>query len=72
MTWYQHLIRAQSLLKQGLSEPECYGDLVHKFKKIVGRNDVPDQFRKSSFVTVVIQKNLIQPECYATDCMLGS
>ena len=26
-----------SLLKQGLSEPEFYGDLVYKFKKIVGR-----------------------------------
>ena len=43
----------KSLLKQGLSEPEFYGDLafiltflVHKFKKIVGRNDFSDQFRK--------------------------
>ena len=24
---------------QGLSEPEFYGDLVYKFKKIVGRAD---------------------------------
>ena len=30
--------RPKSLLKQGLSEPEFYGDLVYKFKKIVGRN----------------------------------
>ena len=29
----------KSLLKQGLSEPEFYCDLVYKFKKIVGRND---------------------------------
>ena len=36
----------KSLLKQGLLEPEFYGDLVHKFKKIVGRNDFSDQFRK--------------------------
>ena len=28
-----------SLPKQDLSEPEVYGDLVYKFKKIVGRND---------------------------------
>ena len=28
----------KSLLKQGLSEPEFYGDLVYKYKKIVGRN----------------------------------
>ena len=31
---------------QGLSEPEFYGDLVYKFKKIVGRVDFCDQFRK--------------------------
>ena len=35
----------KSLLKQGL-EPEFYGDLVYKFKKIVGRYDFSDQFRK--------------------------
>ena len=27
-------------------EPEFYGDLVYKFKKIVGRVDFSDQFRK--------------------------
>ena len=36
----------QTLLHQGLSEPEFYGDLVYKFKKIVGRVDFCDQFRK--------------------------
>ena len=36
----------KTLLHQGLSEPEFYGDLVYKFKKIVGRVDVSDQFRK--------------------------
>ena len=35
-----------TLLHQGLSEPEFYGDLVYKFKKIVGRADFSDQFRK--------------------------
>ena len=34
------------LLKQGLSDPEFYGDLVYKFKKIVGRTDFSDHFRK--------------------------
>ena len=34
------------LLHQGLSEPEFYGDLVYKFKKIMGRPDFSDQFRK--------------------------
>ena len=35
----------KSLLHQGLSEPEFYGDLVYKFKKIMGRTDFSDQFR---------------------------
>ena len=29
-----------------LSEPEFYGDLVYKFKKIRGMTDFSDQFRK--------------------------
>ena len=36
----------KTLLHQGLSEPEFNGDLVYKFKKIVGRADFSDQFRK--------------------------
>ena len=36
----------KSLLHQGLSEPEFYGDLVYKFKMIMGRTDFSDQFRK--------------------------
>ena len=36
----------KSLLHQGLSELEFYGDLVYKFKKIMGRTDFSDQFRK--------------------------
>ena len=33
-------------LSEGLSEPEFYGDLVYKFKKLVGINDFSFQFRK--------------------------
>ena len=36
----------KTLLHQGLSEPEFFGDLVYKFKRIVGRADFSDQFRK--------------------------
>ena len=36
----------KTLLHQGLSEQEFYGDLVYKFKKIIGRVDFSDQFRK--------------------------
>ena len=36
----------KTLLHQGLSEPEFYGDLVYKFKEIVDRAEFFDQFRK--------------------------
>ena len=36
----------KTLLHQGLSEPEFYGDLVYKLKKVVGRADFSDQFKK--------------------------
>ena len=39
-------IGLKTLLHQGLSELEFYDDLVYKFKKIVGRADFSDQFRK--------------------------
>ena len=33
-------------ISEGLSEPEFYGDLVYKFKKLKGINDFSFQFRK--------------------------
>ena len=36
----------QTLLHQGLSEPEFYGDLVYKLKKNVGMADFSDQLKK--------------------------
>ena len=35
-----------SLLRQGLSEPDFYGDLVYKLKKIVGSDNFSAQFIK--------------------------
>ena len=35
----------KTLLLQGLSEPEFYGDLVYKFRKIIGSNDFPSHFK---------------------------
>ena len=35
-----------TLLHDGLSEPQFYGDLVYKFKKLIGSNDFSFQFRK--------------------------
>ena len=36
----------KTLLLQGLSEPEFYGDLGYKFRKIIGKNDFPYHFKK--------------------------
>ena len=36
----------KTLLSEGLSEPEFYGDLVCKFKKLIRSNDFSFQFRK--------------------------
>ena len=36
----------KTLLLQGLSEPELYGDLVYKFRKIIGKSDFPYHFKK--------------------------
>ena len=38
--------RLKSLWRQGLSEPDFYGDLVYKLKKIVGFNNFSAQFIK--------------------------
>ena len=47
-------VEFKSPLHQGLSEPEFYGDLVYKFKKVIGRTDFSDpdfsdRFRKSNY-----------------------
>ena len=39
-------IGRKSLLRQGLSEPEFYGDLMYRLKKIVGSNNFLAQFIK--------------------------
>ena len=44
----------KTILHQGLSEPEFYGDLVYKFKKIVGRADFSDQLKKLAYITNVL------------------
>ena len=53
----------KTLPLQGLSEPEFYGDLVYKFRKIIGKNDFPYHFKKIIFRYKKIG--------WATDGMLG-
>ena len=56
----------ETVLHQGLSEPEFYGDLVYKFKKIVGRADFSDQLKK----IIVRYKRIGYNKYNATVCML--
>ena len=52
----------KSLLGQGLSEPEFYGDLVYKLKKIVGSNNFSAQFIKiiSHYKNIGYNINVLQ------------
>ena len=36
----------KTLLMQGFSESEFYGDLVYKFRKTIDKNDCPYHFKK--------------------------
>ena len=42
----EYNVRLKTLLLDGLSEPEFYGDLVYKFRKINGKNGFPYHFKK--------------------------
>ena len=62
------IVGLKPLLHQGLSEPEFYGDLVYKLKKkIEGRADFSDQFRK----IIVRYKRIGYNKYNATVCMLS-
>ena len=39
-------VSLKTLLQQGISEPEFYGDLVYRLRKIVGKSNFSEQFRK--------------------------
>ena len=43
---FKFQIGLKSLLRQGLSEPEFYGDVLYKLKKIFGSNNFSMQFIK--------------------------
>ena len=55
-------------MRQGLSEPEFYGDLVYKLKKIVGSNIFSAQYIKiiSHYKKIGYNMNVLQ----ATACLV--
>ena len=66
--YYDLISKFQSLLSQGLSRPEFYGDLVYKLKKFVGSNKFSAQFIKiiSHYKTIGYNINVLQQ----TACLL--
>ena len=47
MNWFLNsMLDYKHFCIKAYQEPEFYGDLVYKFKKIVGRADFSDHFRK--------------------------
>ena len=50
----------KTLLLQGLSEPELYGDLLYKFRKIIGRNDFSLSFQKDSYKKIGYNINVMR------------
>ena len=56
----KYSVSLKTLQQQGISEPEFYGDLVHRFRNIVGKSNFSEQFRK------LINR---YKRYYAADCM---
>ena len=59
-------IGLKTLLQQGISEPILYGDLVYKFKRIVGKPNFSDQFKKivKRYIRVGYNLDIMrQPTC---------
>ena len=42
----KYSVSLKTLLQQGISEPEFYGDLVYRLRKIVRKSKFSEQFRK--------------------------
>ena len=63
-------IGLKSLLRQGLSEPEFYGDLVYTLKKIVGSNYFSAQYIKiiSRYKKIGYNINVLQK----TACLVAN
>ena len=47
----KHNVGLKTLLQKGLSEPKFYGDLIYKFRKIVGKTNISGQLNNMSLAT---------------------
>ena len=60
------VIGLKTLLLQGLSEPEFYGDMVYKFRKRIGKNNFPYHFKKTVVRYKMSGYNIL---CYNIDVL---
>ena len=62
-------VTCKSLLRQGLSEPELYGDLLYKLRKIVGSKNFSTQFIKiiSHYKKIGYNINVLMQQ---SDCLV--
>ena len=63
-------IGLKTLLEQGISYPKFYGDLVYKFKRVCGKSNFNDQFKKivKRYITVGYNLNIMrQSACLVLD-----
>ena len=65
-------IGLKSLLRQEISEPRFYGDLVYKLKKIVGSNNFSAQFIKRISHYKKIGYNINVTIMQQAACMVGN
>ena len=59
-------VESKTLLLQGFSEPEFYGDLVYEFRQITSKIDFSDHFKS----IICRYKKICYNNCFATDSML--
>ena len=55
-------------MQHGIAESLCYGDLAYKFKRIVGKPNFSDQFKK---IIKRFEKKWIQQGYHSKVCMSG-
>ena len=53
-------------MQQGICNPEFYGDLVYKFKKIIGNPNFSNLLKR---IEKTFQESMVFFRHYAADCM---
>ena len=59
-------VSLKKLMQQGISNTEFYGDLVYKFKKIIGSPNFSDLFKR---ICKPFQESRVYLRHYAADCL---